>query len=507
MAKANSSELTLIPAVAYFRMSSDQQEASIPDQRKAVEKYAEQHGYKIIREYADEGIAGWRNDRELFQRLIDDLPKGDFRAVLCWDQNRFSRFPVLEANHYWYLLDRAGVHLATVRQGRIDWHSIAGWLTASIKQHADAEYKKELSDNVKRAKGEIAKRGEWQGMPPFGYAVENRRLVLGDPAKVEVVRRIFREYIDGYTLNRIAHALNSEGIRSTRGQWAPTSIQQLLRNPAYLGIFQYGGVEIRDNHPAIVDPETVERVSQLLAERQKKTTPTKTREMRVDFVLTGLLKCGRCGSAMLGAHLERKNPFYQCAGRLQKGQQFCELNSCKQSELLGYVIDAIEQRYTPKVIARLRAELHKQVAATKRKANPDRIAKQLDALAGKLAKAKRRLVEVDADMLADVQEGIRTLRQEQERLEAALKAAQMPQDGLTADADRKLNESLNVITRLRTTFQKGDNLLLRELLREAVDHVLVWSERTMLGRRHVYKLQRGKIAIRDNNLSYPTISI
>ena len=41
----------LVPAVAYYRMSSDKQEASIPEQREAVQAYAKAHGYRIVREY------------------------------------------------------------------------------------------------------------------------------------------------------------------------------------------------------------------------------------------------------------------------------------------------------------------------------------------------------------------------------------------------------------------------------------------------------------------------
>ena len=84
----------LIPAVAYYRMSSDKQEASIEDQQTAVMQYAADNGYRIIRDYRDEGISGWKSEqRKGFQKLIADATdRGDFQAVLCWDQDRFSRF-------------------------------------------------------------------------------------------------------------------------------------------------------------------------------------------------------------------------------------------------------------------------------------------------------------------------------------------------------------------------------------------------------------------------------
>src|SRR4051812_9889989 len=98
---------TTTPAVAYYRMSSKKQDKSIPAQRVEVERFAKANGYHILRwePYIDEGISGSESDkREGFQRLMRDATdRGDFRVILCWDQDRFSRFDPLEANHYWFV--------------------------------------------------------------------------------------------------------------------------------------------------------------------------------------------------------------------------------------------------------------------------------------------------------------------------------------------------------------------------------------------------------------------
>lgn len=91
---------------------------------------------------------------------MSDAETGTFKAILCWDQDRFSRFSPLEANHYWYLLDTAGVHIATVAQGRLNFDDLGEWLKASVVQHGKAEYLKDLARNVKRGQREAASRGE-----------------------------------------------------------------------------------------------------------------------------------------------------------------------------------------------------------------------------------------------------------------------------------------------------------------------------------------------------------
>ena len=150
--------------VSFSSVSTHIWSPKIP-QHDAIETYAAENNHRITHWYKDEGISGSRSDREDFQRLIADAETGTFKAILCWDQDRFSRFPPLEANHYWYLLNVAGVHIATVAQGKLNFDDLGEWLKASVVQHGKAEYLKDLARNVKRGQREAASRGEWLGGP------------------------------------------------------------------------------------------------------------------------------------------------------------------------------------------------------------------------------------------------------------------------------------------------------------------------------------------------------
>ena len=99
-------------------MSSDKQEASIPEQREAVERYAADHGYRIVHEYLDEGISGDKTSKRMaFLRMHHDACNGrDFDAILCWNQNRFGRFNSMEAGYWIHPLMQAGVTLVTVTE-------------------------------------------------------------------------------------------------------------------------------------------------------------------------------------------------------------------------------------------------------------------------------------------------------------------------------------------------------------------------------------------------------
>src|SRR4051795_13719315 len=88
----------LIPVVVYYRCSSPQQELSVAEQREVVEAYCARKGYRIIREYVDEGKSASKDPekRTAFNRMIAGSKAGDFRVVVTYDAARFTRFDNIE---------------------------------------------------------------------------------------------------------------------------------------------------------------------------------------------------------------------------------------------------------------------------------------------------------------------------------------------------------------------------------------------------------------------------
>ena len=117
----------------------------------------------------------------------------------------------------------------------------------------------------------------------------------------------------------------------------------------------------------------------------------------------------------------------------------------------------------------------------------------------KLGKAKRRLVEVDVDMLPLVQEQLRELLDQQDCLQADLKAAATPRNRLISDCDRMTEKALDGVTRLQDVVRNGDRELVRDCLNEAVHRVNLWTMQEKRGTRHFYHLQRGVIELFQQN--------
>jgi Recombinase zinc beta ribbon domain/Recombinase len=175
-----------------------------------------------------------------------------------------------------------------------------------------------------------------------------------------------------------------------------------------------------NHHPAMIDRETFDAVQERMSERKHITTPHKNGGK---FLFTGLVYCGKCGCSMTGK--KYFGGVYYCNGYIHKGQ--CDRNTAGQNELLETIIRAIRERFFKgNTLQKLKDSIRRQIETDTPKVDADKLRKELTKLDTKLDKARRRLVEVDSDMLGEVQSHLRGLREQRERLEATLKQAGTP---------------------------------------------------------------------------------
>jgi len=517
-------------AVAYVRMSSDKQEASPKQQREEITKLAKREGYRIIHWYTDEAVSGDATEKRFqFQEMIRDANSGKFKAILAWDQDRFGRFDSIEAGHWIYPLRKAGVCLVTVAQGRIDWSDITSRIIYGVQQEAKHAYLRDLSRNVTRGLIARAKRGEWvQGnRPPFGYALDNGRLVLASSCYVKLVRRIFREYLADTSLQELTSRLNEGGVMSpSGGVWYRSTVRAVLTNVRYTGTFIWNvrssskyycvrngevseapragknepgdWIVLENNHPAIIERRTFDAAQRRLLARRSKKRSSASSPRPDRYVMTGLVHCEKCGSRMVG-HSVKGHQYLICSGHLDKGASFCDRNTVRQDELVRHVVAALEERFLdPAMVEEQRAEI---LADTRRSVQPGtrtKLRRQLGVQDEKLAKAKRRLVEVDLDMVSVVQQRIRDLQERQTQLKHQLSQATVPKKRRLSEANQKFEAALSLFSRLQQSLIRSDFKTLRDCLEKTIDKIVVKVSKTKQGRRHRYQLLGGEI--------YPQVS-
>ena len=338
-------------AISYYRYSSrNQNEASIDQQREEAQKYAEAHGLKIIREYADEALTGRNDDRPQFQQMISDLRRKVIRpaALIVWKTDRIARNRYDSAVNKKIIRD-AGCEIYYVAEA-IPTTSAEGDLMEGMMESLAEYYSKQLSTNVNRGMRFGAEQCLFLGHSTFGYKPEagkkKAKKIEVDPDTAPVVQRIFADYAKGKPLQVIANELNAQGIRTSRGKnWNINGLRWLLHNEAYTGLYRYADIVIEDGIPALITKaqfaEVQERFvlnkrrgSQIAAEMKDEDAPR--------YWLTGKLFCGHCKEAMQGVHgtskTGAKHYYYSCAGHRRKE---CQKKPVRKSLIEYLVVNAL----------------------------------------------------------------------------------------------------------------------------------------------------------------------
>jgi len=252
-------------AAEYVRMSTEHQKYSTDNQSAAIHKYAEERGYEIIKTYADEGKSGLNlGGRQALQQLLDDVESGhaDFTALLVYDVSRWGRFQDPdEAASYELRCRRAGVQVHYCAEQFENDGSIGSSIIKTVKRAMAGEYSRELSVKVFAGQANLIRLGFRQGGPAgFGLrrmlvdqsgqekgllsqgehksiTTDRVTLVPGPQSEVEIVREVYRLFVDAKRTEReIADELNRRGIMTDLGRrWSRASVHQLLINEKYIG--------------------------------------------------------------------------------------------------------------------------------------------------------------------------------------------------------------------------------------------------------------------------------
>jgi DNA invertase Pin-like site-specific DNA recombinase len=440
----------MIPVALYLRMSTDVQEHSIPDQRKALVTFAGQHKYKIVAEYLDEGISGDRTEKRAgFLQMIADCGKGKFQRILCWDQDRFGRFDPLEAGYWIQPMRAAGVMLHTIAQGLIDWSQFESRILYSLAQEGKHAFLRDMSRNVIRGLARHCKDGQWHGHVPIGYEKgPDGRLVLGDPTEIAAVREAYRLRLLGFGYRNIANRLNASGAPTPMPgkPWQMSAVRDLLTRETYLGVWAFGKkptgkynwmvngevakaekgrkpvpIRMEGNHPAIIDQATWDAAQSVRASKPK----PRARGCDGGAALSGLVYCGVCGAVMharsMAGHPTTTKAVYICSTNMATGG--CGYCSFGQKDLLAGILEMIREKVLLESVDELEKWIAKKLKAKKSVPTVDNranLAKRLAKLNAQIFTAVERMTTVHERLVPELEQKLLALQDERESVTAEL---------------------------------------------------------------------------------------
>ena len=513
-------------AVLYLRRSTDRQEQSIKDQRSELESYAAKHDYKIAGEYLDDAISGDKTeDRHEFLRMRDEASAGSFDLVLCWDQDRFGRFDILDAGHWVRPFREAGVRLETICQGRIDWEDLVGQLIYSVNQLGKAQFLRDLSRNTVRGMIASAKSGKagTGGRSPYGYRHSGDQVwIVEDEAKV--VRLIFDEFLkpDG-SLRFVAALLNRQGIKSpSGGVWRMSSVRVVIKRRKYTGTFVFlekssgsyysaeaGGIVPRrkadkwtsteaithqKKFAAIIPQKMFDRVQAKLAKSKSNTAPKQARQ----YLFSGMVRCGDCGGAM-GGRMQTNGPIYKCRLYHQTGRSECYCNTIKEAPLVSVIVKKIQDRYLcPSALDRLRCALRTEQERSKPKPmDIKRIKADIEKMDRKIDNAEDAILDAPQHLRPGLYRKLESLTADRDRLKSDLDAATSYQSGKHKADEAEIDEAINALKTLGEAFNKAKPEDTRELISSIVSKIeLHYDHEEMDGGRMRNTFSHGTIYVR-----------
>ena len=372
---------------AYTRISVDleldKDNTSIENQKAIIEEYCKLHfPTSTVDYYEDRDKSGYTFEQRpsYYYDLRPRLFKGEYDILIVKDLSRFSRRTGKGLAEFEDLAEQdlriiaIGDDVDYDQEHKDDWMKIKLYFFVNEMPVTDASRK--VSDVIANRQS----KGEWICAVPYGYVFTNTKKMLFavDEPAAEVVRTVYRLYIEGWGYKRIANYLTDQHIPTPRmrekarkeaqgdeykgkvkEQWSIVTISEILSNDFYIGTLRerkyrrkkINGDDVtlnesehivfENHHEAIVDYRVFATAQELLKQR---TTTHYRGVKKYDNTYSGYLFCGDCESPMFAMSRKDLAPAYTCGTYHSRG-----LAGCTSHHIRVDFLDTVLKEYIKKV--------------------------------------------------------------------------------------------------------------------------------------------------------------
>ncbi len=305
----------------YLRLSKEHEEKnnSIEAQREITTKYAIKRGYKIIKEYVDNGYSGILDKRPALNQMMLDISHRIINMVIVKDISRLTRNKNKTGWYTEIFFPDNDIRFISVTEfiDSGDRYEIDD--SIMLRGIANQYYITDISKKIRANKNAMKEAGQFvEHYAPYGYKkkANDKHKIIIDEDVADNIRKIYNMYLEGKKSSQIAEYLNNNKIKNpsrymklknATKKWSIEQINDILRNPFYCGntiMNKYKTNYINktckknkdrdtwiikyNTHEAIIEKEKYDKVQQIKLQKQVKT---KTKHQ---FLLQDLLYCGHC---------------------------------------------------------------------------------------------------------------------------------------------------------------------------------------------------------------------
>ena len=345
----------------YIRLSKEDEEKekyseseSVQNQRTLLMEYIKENKLNFISEYVDDGVSGTSFDRPAFNKMIDDIEQGKINMVITKDLSRLGRNYVQSGYYTETYFPEHNVRYIAILDNIDTALDSANNDIAPFKSILNEMYAKDTSKKINSVLQSKRNNGEYLGTAPYGYKKdpENKYHLVIDEEAAEVVRTVFRMFLEGYGTMQIADYLSEQKIpipsdynkrnRGTKsisyGLWPQSTVRFILSNEVYTGTVVQGKrkkisfkskkfvdvpeedwIRVPNMHEAIVSKEDFERAKKILEATKG------SRIVENDYLFKGILQCFDC-KGYIGIRSPDKNG--NIYGRCQRYARYSKFDVC-----------------------------------------------------------------------------------------------------------------------------------------------------------------------------------
>ncbi len=355
---------------AYCRVSTDTEEqaTSYEAQKEHYTEYISRNNeWELVEIYADDGISALSTrNRDEFNRMIDDCKAGKIDMILTKSISRFARNTV-DCLNYIRMLKEKNIPVFFEKEN-INTMDTKGEVLLTIMASLAQQESESLSQNVRLGMQYRFQQGKLMINTTgfLGYDKDEDGKLVINPEQAEIVKRIFLEYLNGSSCQKIAKGLENDGIPTVRGntKWHDSVIRRILINEKYMGdallqktytvdflqkkrAVNNGEMPkyyIEDNHEPIIPKDTFMLVQKEIARRSSlKDNSGKRRSFSSTHSFSGIIYCSKCENSFNRIHWNnrgKKSIVWRCATRL-KNSTGCNARTVKEEVLQNAFVEAI----------------------------------------------------------------------------------------------------------------------------------------------------------------------